>query len=179
MTLPSNTQIALSQVNTELGKSSTAQITMNDSDARSLAGRPSGQIAMSDFWGKSSGYKFYYYMLYVAGERGASNATRSYLVSQNPSGFIINGAQVYDFSGSWTYSGNQQYTVIILQGTLGGYYFNSISGNGVTLNQANRSGYFVSGPYTYWYWYYFNPNNVIYLEQGTSGGPFSTVISYT
>jgi len=40
-------------VNLELGQSATATITMNDSNARSLAGVSSGQISMSDFYGKS------------------------------------------------------------------------------------------------------------------------------
>lgn len=40
-------------INLELGKSATAQISLNDSDARSLAGKPSGQISLSDFYGKS------------------------------------------------------------------------------------------------------------------------------
>jgi len=46
-------QIALSQVNTELGNSSTAQINMNNVSLRSLAGVPSGQISMSNLQGKS------------------------------------------------------------------------------------------------------------------------------
>jgi hypothetical protein len=54
MALPSSGQISLSQVNVELSKSATAQIGMNDTNARTLAGKASGQISMSDFWGKSS-----------------------------------------------------------------------------------------------------------------------------
>jgi hypothetical protein len=45
----------MSQVNTELGYSSTATIGLNDTAVRSLAGVPSGTISMSDLWGKSSG----------------------------------------------------------------------------------------------------------------------------
>lgn len=40
-------------INLELGKSATAQISLNDSDARSLAVKPSGQISLNDFYGKS------------------------------------------------------------------------------------------------------------------------------
>ena len=47
-------QIGLSDVNTELGNSSTAQINMNNASLRSLAGVPSGQISMSDPQGKSN-----------------------------------------------------------------------------------------------------------------------------
>lgn len=53
MTTPSG-QIALSDVNTELGYSSTATISMNDAAVRNLAGVPSGQISMSNLQGKSA-----------------------------------------------------------------------------------------------------------------------------
>ena len=54
MTLPSGTTISLNQVNTELSYSSTATIGLNDAAVRSLFGKSSGQISMSDGWGKSA-----------------------------------------------------------------------------------------------------------------------------
>lgn len=57
MTLPaSGNSISLSQVNTELGRGSTATISMNETAVRSLFGKPgSGNtISMSDGWGKSN-----------------------------------------------------------------------------------------------------------------------------
>lgn len=54
MALPSSGAISLSAVNTELSLSSTATITMNDSGVRSLFGKSSGAISMSDGYGKSS-----------------------------------------------------------------------------------------------------------------------------
>ena len=45
----------MSQVNTELSLSATAQISMNDTALRTLAGVPSGQISMSNLQGKSAG----------------------------------------------------------------------------------------------------------------------------
>lgn len=54
MALPSSGAISLSAVNTELGQSSTATISMNDTNVRTLFGRSSGAISMSDGYGKSS-----------------------------------------------------------------------------------------------------------------------------
>ena len=54
MTLPSSGQISLNQVNTELGLTATAQITLNDSAVRTLFGKASGQISMSDGYGKAN-----------------------------------------------------------------------------------------------------------------------------
>lgn len=53
MTTPTG-QISLADVNTELGYSSTAQIGMNDSAVRTLAGVPSGAISMQNLQGKSN-----------------------------------------------------------------------------------------------------------------------------
>lgn len=54
MTLPSTGSISMGQVNTELGRSATASINLNDSAVRALAGKSSGAISMSDLQGKSS-----------------------------------------------------------------------------------------------------------------------------
>lgn len=50
--LPSTGQISLNDVRVELGRSN--QISLNDTDVRKLAGKTSGQIAMSDLRGKSN-----------------------------------------------------------------------------------------------------------------------------
>ena len=54
MTLPASGQISLNQVNVELDNSGTAQIGMNDSAVRDLFGISSGEIEMSDGYGKSA-----------------------------------------------------------------------------------------------------------------------------
>lgn len=53
MTLPTGT-ISMSQVNTELGRSSTATISLNESAVRTLAGVASGTISMDNLRGKSA-----------------------------------------------------------------------------------------------------------------------------
>jgi hypothetical protein len=45
-------------VNVELGRSGTATINMNESAVRTLAGVPSGAIAMNNFYGKSNAFAF-------------------------------------------------------------------------------------------------------------------------
>lgn len=53
MTLPTGT-ISMSQVNTELGRSATATISLNEAAVRGLAGVPSGTISMDNLRGKSA-----------------------------------------------------------------------------------------------------------------------------
>ena len=53
MTTPSGT-ISMSDVNTELGYASTANISLNQATVRTLAGVPSGTISMNNLRGKSN-----------------------------------------------------------------------------------------------------------------------------
>ena len=53
MTTPSG-QISLNDVNVELGVAGTTTISMNQTNVRTLAGVPSGQISMSNLQGKSN-----------------------------------------------------------------------------------------------------------------------------
>ncbi|MGL5716978.1 MAG: hypothetical protein ACRCX2_28440 [Paraclostridium sp.] len=57
--LPSSGSISLSQVNAELGRTLTASINMNDGSVRSLAGKSSGVIALSDLRGKRHRGSYY------------------------------------------------------------------------------------------------------------------------
>lgn len=52
MALPSSGSISMAQVRTELGLS--GAISLNQANVRTLAGKPSGTISMSDLYGKSS-----------------------------------------------------------------------------------------------------------------------------
>ncbi len=54
MPLPSSGPISMSQVNVELGLAATTPISLNQTNVRTLFGRPSGTISMSDDYGKSN-----------------------------------------------------------------------------------------------------------------------------
>lgn len=54
MALPESGAISLGEVNTELGLSATAQISLNDTDVRTLFGVASGAISLSNGYGKSA-----------------------------------------------------------------------------------------------------------------------------
>jgi hypothetical protein len=58
MTLQSSGTISMSNLNTEMGYSATAQVSLNDPVMRTLAGVPSGAISLSDFYGKTSGFTY-------------------------------------------------------------------------------------------------------------------------
>lgn len=56
MALPSSGQISLQQVNVELGRASTAQISLNETAVRNLFGVASGRIGMAHGYGKSASF---------------------------------------------------------------------------------------------------------------------------
>jgi hypothetical protein len=72
MTLPSTGSISMSQVNTELGNASNAQLSMGSAAVRALFGVPTGAISMSNGWGKSS--RSYSLAFSVYGVMGLGNA---------------------------------------------------------------------------------------------------------
>lgn len=67
MALPSTGAISMSQVNTELGRGSTTNISLNETAVRTLAGKASGQISMSDLRGKSNAHT----CVWTIGARGS------------------------------------------------------------------------------------------------------------
>ena len=58
MALPTTGSIALSQVNTELGRTSTARVSLGEAEVRSLAGLANGAIGLGGLRGKSSQFTY-------------------------------------------------------------------------------------------------------------------------
>ena len=54
MTIQSSGAISFSQINTELGFSSNTQLSLSAAESRTLSGVASGQLSMSNFYGKSN-----------------------------------------------------------------------------------------------------------------------------
>ena len=77
MTLPTGT-ITMGQVNTELGRSATATISLGETAVRALAGVASGAISMNDLRGKSAVTIFLSNLSIIDFTGGGSNASAGY-----------------------------------------------------------------------------------------------------
>ena len=84
MALPASGAISLSAVNTELGLSATAAITMNDAAVRTLFGKSSGAITMNDGYGKSN------------------SVTAALTIAANSTNYTLNPAAVSGYSAGKT-----------------------------------------------------------------------------
>ena len=159
MALPSAGAISFSQVNTELGRSSTQNLSMSDSGLRTLFNDTSGAISMSSGWGKSSGpsYPSNLQYLVIAGGAGGS----SYLGSGGGAGGMLEGTRTVDASRTYVVtvgaggghsSGNgnaSNFTVngIVISNPTGGGF--GVGNNGIQNNvQIGNSG--GSGGGSYW-----------------------------
>ncbi len=109
MTLPASGAISLSQVNVELGLSSTASINMGAANVRTLFGVPSGAISMSNGYGKSN------------------RAAISYTISSNTAHASINVASLPGYS-----AGTSDITITVNSGVY--VYATSISTPALTLS---------------------------------------------
>jgi hypothetical protein len=87
MTLPASGAISLSAVNTELGLSSTAAITMNDSAVRTLFGVASGAITMNNGYGKTRTISFSGFDA-LASFNGSTTRGEAYAIAVNSSGVM-------------------------------------------------------------------------------------------
>ena len=111
-------------VNVELGRSGTATINMNESGVRSLAGVPSGQISMNNFYGKSNAFSF---------TATISSNTQNYnlLTAMQAAGYVNGSAYTVNLtinSGVYVWSNST---------SLAGFDTGAITGTG-TINLTNN-----------------------------------------
>jgi len=120
MALPTSGEIPMSAVAAELSRNPGTEISLNDTDVRSLAGIAGGQIALSDLYGKSS-IKFRFVKDHSASGTPMDDGVlvsgnfMTAVSNQNLSG---NGKSVYSFSASVAMSGNLYFQDASTTGTL-------------------------------------------------------------
>lgn len=139
MALPSSGAISFSQINTELNFTSTAQLSIDSSAARTLAGVPSGTISLSNFYGKSNfsfttdtavlgagpiapGASYSYPVVYT---RTAGSGSVTPTLASYPSGFTAGSASWTPSSvtlNGTTTTGTITYTITVPAGTPAGTY---------------------------------------------------------
>lgn len=100
MALQTSGQISMSDINVELGNNSNAQISLNDTAVRDLAGISSGQISLSDFYGAAA------VDIYAPQTFDFSTGFMSYQYAENEN-IDLGNAQPYGFdpSGHYFFSG--------------------------------------------------------------------------
>lgn len=151
MTLPAG-QISLSEVNVELNLSPTATISLNDAAVRSLAGVPSGAIAMSNLQGKSNN-PFFFGSLYpstVSGQQILADSSGN-IYQQNILGPGSSKAQVIKINNTGVIQWQRQVTspsldypsvnsVGMALDSSSNTYAAGLSGNNIYIWKYNSSG---------------------------------------
>lgn len=129
MTLPSTGPISLANVNVELGLSSTTNISLNQTNVRTLAGISSGTISLSNLRGKSNAPTITISPSSLYTSRSGGGSATSAAATGSGSG----GAGGYTYA--WTYVSGDSYTI------------NSSASASTTFTTTLISGAFKSGVY--------------------------------
>lgn len=129
MTLPSTGPISLANVNVELGLSSTTNISLNQTNVRTLAGISSGTISLSNLRGKSNAPTITISPSSLYTSRSGGGSATSAAATGSGSG----GAGGYTYA--WTYVSGSSYTI------------NSPSSAATTFTTTLLAGAFKSGVY--------------------------------
>lgn len=141
MALPSSGSISLSQVNTELGRVATFQISMDETAVRSLFGVASGSIAMSNGYGKSNAFT-----ATISSNQQELNL-RSWALANGWNG--SSAAQITVGSGVYLWSDNTGIAGLTIDGAWPGgiTLINNgyIMGKGGSAPPGNGSGYSANG----------------------------------
>jgi len=178
MTLQSNGAISFSNINVELGLSSTAQLSIGGAAARALAGVASGAISLSNFYGKTNYLDQQTITNGVTGDKGGSYY--GYKGFSPTCGSISDGT-FNPYSGAaiqglyWTSAGSVIFRVAGSQSNSGWttvQFVRSSDGQTLTLNRANGS-YSNAGSYTQWTWTGYSSFNPFPTSSSTTTANFT------
>ena len=133
MTLPVSGAISFNNINVELGQSGTTQASLGQASYRALAGVPSGQISMSNFYGKSNRAVLSYVF--------SSNTANASLALSSISGYIAGKSDITITinSGIYVYSTSTGNAGLTLSGGTTGDTL-TIVNNGFILGQGGNGG---------------------------------------
>ena len=161
---------ATRSINLELGRSATANSSLNETDLRSLAGVSSGAISLSNFYGKSSSLDSQTVTVgyqegsqYVASQYGFTNYIFTYGSISDGTSNLDSGAPITRLS--WSSANIVQFMV---SGNRANSGWTSMSINGQTFTRSSATYSYNSGDnYTHWYW------------QSVTTNPFGTTVGAT
>ena len=135
MTLPASGAISLANVNTELGAASNTTRSLNDAAVRSLFGKASGVISMSDGYGKSSTWRA------TISTHQAYLNLRSWAISNGWNGSAA--AEITIASGVYIYSDNVATPALTMDSFPGGL---TLIVNGYIMGKGGNGGNFYTAP---------------------------------
>lgn len=135
MTLPASGAISLSQVNVELGLSSTASINMGASNVRTLFGVASGAISMSNGYGKANQFAF----TISSNQINSNLRTLAVNAGWNQSSKVVATIN----SGVTMYSNTTSTAALIVNGSFPGGV--ELINNGIIIGRGGNGGAYGSG----------------------------------
>lgn len=156
MTIKSSGLISMADICTELGLSTSSPRSLNDSDIRTLLGKPSGSISLADAYGKSNivsigrgAFKFAYSTnysewgySYISTVMGGGYGTGS----STPDPVYVNNSSVYVFSLDWSTGFGNPRLSIFLSASVGSTLKLTFNGKTYTLTEVDGPGaYYLFG----------------------------------
>ena len=147
MTLPASGTIKLSQVNTELGLSASAQINMGRSDVRNLFEKPSGTISLADGYGKSTDPYINNVSLLLRGD-GTNGGQNNTFLDSSPNNYTVTRNGDATQGSVSPFGSNRIYTPSVHGASA---YFNKL--NTTSVNLGGQSSFAFSGNFTIELWF--------------------------